>query len=93
MSHLLDTWNKNDANYANEVSYAWVLVQYPVLMDGKAPEAEKLEKFLEAVGWLNNCLKNNDYVTGNTVTIADHSLLATMTTAAATGEANDIPGI
>ena len=63
-----------------------LLLQYPVIMENKSPELYKLEKFQEALGVLNELLTDSSYVTGNTVTIADHVLLATVATAVAAGQ-------
>ena len=51
-----------------------------------APEADKLEKVHEALGWLDGYLDGQDYAAGDTVTIADHSLVASVATFAATGQ-------
>ena len=62
-------------------------LQFPVLFGGlAAPEADKLEKVHEALGWLDGYLDGQDYAAGDTVTIADHSLVASVATFAATGQ-------
>lgn len=59
---------------------------YPVLFRGQEkPDPEKLEKLHEALGWLNMWLEGKSYISGDNVTVADHSLVATVSTFVATG--------
>merc|ERR1711942_20540 len=59
---------------------------YPVMFRGQdKPDPEKLEKLNEAFGWLNGWLEGKKYITGDTVTVADHSLVASVSTFVAGG--------
>merc|ERR1711921_5603 len=59
---------------------------YPVLFRGaEKPDPEKLEKFQEALGWLNGFLEGHDYCVGNNITVADHVLVSTVATVEAAG--------
>merc|ERR1711915_32582 len=59
---------------------------YPVLFRGaNKPDPEKLEKLQEALGWLNGFLEGDDYAVGNSVTVADHTLVASVSTFEAAG--------
>jgi len=59
---------------------------YPVLFRGQeTPDPEKLTKVHEALGWLNSWLEGKKYITGDNVTVADHSLVATISTFDASG--------
>lgn len=50
-------------------------------MFGGAPkDEEKLKKLEEALGFMNTFLEGNKYAAGDKITIADHSLLATVST-------------
>ena len=53
---------------------------------GASPDPEKLESIQEALGWYNKMLKGKEFATGAEVTIADHSLAATVSTIVAAGE-------
>uniref|UniRef100_W6MEZ5 Glutathione-S-transferase-like-1 protein n=1 Tax=Coenobita clypeatus TaxID=474045 RepID=W6MEZ5_9EUCA len=59
---------------------------FPVLFRGeKSFNPEKLEKLHEALGWLNTWLAGHDFAVGNNITVADHSLSATVSTFKAAG--------
>ncbi|CAL4124569.1 unnamed protein product [Meganyctiphanes norvegica] len=59
---------------------------YPVVFRGQEkPEPEKLEKAMEALGWMDSWLEGKSYITGDNVTVADHSLVATVSTIVAAG--------
>jgi len=59
---------------------------YPVLFRGQeTPDPEKLTKVHEALGWMNSWLEGKKYITGDNVTVADHSLVATISTFDASG--------
>ena len=60
-------------------------LQYPVFRGEETPDPEKLTKVHEALGWLNSWLEGKKYVTGENVTVADHSLVATISTFDASG--------
>jgi len=50
-------------------------------MFGGAPrDEEKLKKLEEALGFLNTFLEGSKYAAGDNITIADHSLLASVST-------------
>lgn len=59
----------------------WV---YPVLFGGASPDPEKLEKLYEALGWLDSYLLDT-FIAGPKPTIADHALVASVSTFAAGG--------
>ena len=51
---------------------------YPIMFGGPVPGAEKLEKFNEVMGWVNDFLKPTGYVAGTKhLTVADIAFLAT----------------
>merc|ERR1711915_755813 len=59
---------------------------YPVMFRGQEkPDPEKLEKLNEAFGWLNGWLEGKKFITGDNVTVADHSLVASVSTFVAGG--------
>ena len=49
------------------------------------PPLDKLEKLQEALGWLNGFLDGHSYCVGNSITVADHVLIATVSSLAAAG--------
>lgn len=49
------------------------------------PDPEKLEKFYEAMGWFDGYLSGHDWAVGDHITVADHSLAASVSTFEATG--------
>ncbi|KAF5278594.1 hypothetical protein FQA39_LY00636 [Lamprigera yunnana] len=51
---------------------------YPVLFAGGSFVPEKFNKLQEAVGFLDKLLEGNEYTTGSTLTVADFSLVATV---------------
>ena len=54
---------------------------YPMVWGGvKSPDAEKLEKFKGSVTMLETFLGDNDYLTGDKVTLADLSVIASLST-------------
>uniref|UniRef100_A0A182JTD4 glutathione transferase n=1 Tax=Anopheles christyi TaxID=43041 RepID=A0A182JTD4_9DIPT len=53
---------------------------YPLFFEGATPGGEKLEKLEEALEVLNGYLINNPYAAGPNITLADYSLVATVST-------------
>lgn len=51
---------------------------YPVLFAGATADPEKLKKLEEGVGFLNTFLEGNKYVAGDSFTVADISILASV---------------
>jgi len=52
---------------------------YPVMFGGQtSPDAEKLKKLQEALGFLNTALEGKEYAVGSTPTIADFCLVASV---------------
>jgi glutathione S-transferase len=56
---------------------------YPVIFQKVKFDAEKLKKFDDALGFLEAFLKATKYVAGDNLTIADFSIMATLSTAEA----------
>ena len=55
--------------------------QFPVMFRGeKEFDTDKLARLQEALGWLDGFLSGHKYAAGDNITIADHSLLATVST-------------
>jgi glutathione S-transferase len=52
--------------------------QLPVLFGGQDAKPEKLEKINEALGYLNQFLRGQDWVAGDSMTIADICLVVTV---------------
>ena len=42
------------------------------------PDPEKLKKLQEAIGYLNSFLEGHNYAVGDSITIADHCLVASL---------------
>jgi glutathione S-transferase len=58
---------------------------YPVIFAKAKVDPEKVNKLNEALGWTNDFLKDNSYIAGNNLTIADFSVMATLSTIEAVG--------
>ncbi|XP_049856687.1 glutathione S-transferase 1-1-like [Schistocerca gregaria] len=58
---------------------------YPVVFAGASYDPEKLKKLEEAYEFLNKFLEDNEWVAGNSITIADYSLMASVSTAEVIG--------
>jgi len=58
---------------------------YPALFQGKGLDPEKLKSFHEALGYLDSFLAGHDYAVGNSITIADHFLVVSVSTFMAGG--------
>jgi glutathione S-transferase len=54
------------------------LFQGPVIFGGQDAQPEKLEKINEALGYLNQFLVGQDWVAGDSMTIADIALVVTV---------------
>ena len=52
---------------------------------GEKLDPEKLEKLKEAFGYLNTYLDGHRFAVGNSITIADHALVASVSTFVETG--------
>ncbi|KAJ3648206.1 hypothetical protein Zmor_020026 [Zophobas morio] len=52
---------------------------YPVIFGGGEYDPAKLDKIKEALGFLDSFLQNDEFVAGSQLTLADLSLLATVT--------------
>lgn len=67
---------------------------YPQLHNNESADAEKLKKVEEALGFLNTFLENQQYAAGEHLTIADISLLATVSTIEVAGiDINQFPNV
>ena len=55
------------------------------MFEGKDKNPAKLEKLKEALGYLNGFLAGHQYAVGDNITVADHSLMASVTTITAAG--------
>jgi len=54
---------------------------YPVMFRGEEkPNPEKLEKLKEAFGYLDSYIDGHNFAVGNSITIADHHLVASIST-------------
>ncbi|CAL4151275.1 unnamed protein product [Meganyctiphanes norvegica] len=60
--------------------HRWGKFMYPPAFKGQQPDHSLLEPVREACGWLDSWLEGKDYVTGSNVTVADFSLIASLTT-------------
>jgi len=58
-------------------------VYYPAIFGGAKLDAEKVQKFEEALGWMEGFLKTTKYIAGDNLTIADFTIMASLTTAEA----------
>lgn len=56
------------------------LFQYPVIFGGASYDPEKLTKIEEAFKFFNTFLEGQEYAAGNTLTIADLTLIASVST-------------
>ena len=60
-------------------------IAYPTMFGGPKPGPEKMERFKEVMGWVNDFMKTTGYAAGTTkLTVADISFLATYSSAVAT---------
>jgi len=60
---------------------------YPIMFGGPTPGPEKLEKFVEVMGWVNDFIKPTGYVAGTDhLTVADLCFVATYATIEACGK-------
>ncbi|KAJ9592353.1 hypothetical protein L9F63_001122, partial [Diploptera punctata] len=57
---------------------------YPVAFTGAEPQPEKLEKINESLNLLNLFLEDNEFVAGNNLTIADISIVVSVSNAETT---------
>jgi glutathione S-transferase len=57
------------------------LLQYPIMFAKAQPDPEKLKKIEEAFEFLDKFLDEHDFAAGSSLTIADLSLIATVSTA------------
>lgn len=55
------------------------------MFQSSAIDPSKLEKLQEALGWLNSYLDGHNYLTGSSITIADHAVVASVSTFDAAG--------
>lgn len=62
----------------------WMNYVGPVFTGGK-PDPANLDKVREALGWLNDVLKEFPWVAGNRMTVADFCLIATVSSIEAVG--------
>jgi glutathione S-transferase len=60
-------------------------LQAPVIFKGQDAEPEKLEKINEALGYLNQFLEGQDWVAGDSLTIADISLVVSVSNSEVAG--------
>lgn len=58
---------------------------YPVIFGNASLDEEKLAKVHEALGYLNDRLAGRDYAIGSSITIADHALIASVSSFSAAG--------
>ncbi|XP_064119722.1 LOW QUALITY PROTEIN: glutathione S-transferase 1-like [Macrobrachium nipponense] len=63
----------------------WHNYYAPSLIHGKLPDPADMEKVEEALNWLNDILKEYPWTAGNTMTVADFCLAATVSTINACG--------
>jgi glutathione S-transferase len=60
------------------------VLQYPIMF-AKAPgDPEKMKKLEESYEYLNKFLENQDFVAGDNLTVADLSIISTVSTAEVT---------
>ncbi|KAG7155808.1 Glutathione S-transferase 1-like 8 [Homarus americanus] len=78
-TYLATQYGKNDSS--TPATHERV---YPVLRGGTT-SPEKLDKLLEALGWLNTFLMDYAFTAGNKTTVADMCLVATVSTIVAAG--------
>ena len=55
-----------------------MVFQYPIIRTGSLGDEEKLKAFKQSLDYLNGFLEKNKYVAGNDLTIADLSILASL---------------
>lgn len=60
--------------------FSLFLSQYPVMREEAEPDPEKLKKLHEALGWLDGHLAGHDWAVGDHITVADHALVASVST-------------
>jgi len=58
----------------------WGKFMYPPLFGGATPDHSLLEPVREACGWMDNWLQGKNYFTGSNYTVADLSLIASVST-------------
>ncbi|KAF2361043.1 Glutathione S-transferase N-terminal [Trinorchestia longiramus] len=58
---------------------------YPPMFKGAPVDPGMLTSLMEALGWLDGYLAGRDYIAGSSITIADHSLVASVSTFVASG--------
>lgn len=61
------------------------LLQMPIVLENQRLNLEKVEKFNEALGYLERHLKQKKYTAGDSITLADFTIMTTLCTAEASG--------
>lgn len=100
-SYLASQYGKDDSLYPNDpkarakvdrMLYFDVtlydrfgLYVYPFIFGGQELDPKRLEKFVEGMGWLDGYLAGQKWAAADTITIADHTLAASVSTFIATG--------
>ena len=65
---------------------------YPILFGGPKPGQDKVDRFAEVMGWVNDFVKTSGYVAGTDhLTVADVAFAATYATVVATGHLDLTP--
>lgn len=57
----------------------------PILFHGSSIDHENLSSIQEALGWLDGYLEGHEWAVGDTITIADHNLAASVSSIQACG--------